>query len=145
MKYEVVNVIEGMLKDRKTVNGKEETTWNILVNNKVFSRAVPVSRTAKAFYEEDWVTILFDQIEFIKEFLATSVRMGLGIPPLNKEGSLTAMAVYNAAMAASDIEAGQISIPSKFDCIQEFYKLLMQSQEPKKKSCMQDFYKFLMQ
>lgn len=141
MKYEVVTAIEGIIKDnRKVVNGQPETNRAVLVNAKVFSRAVPVRSK-----EDDWVTILVEQIDYIKEFLATSVRMGLGIPPLKAEGSLVSMAVYNAAMAASDIEADQMSIPSSFDCMQEFYKLLIQSQEKPKESCMEDFYKFLMQ
>lgn len=64
------------------------------------------------------------QLIYLKEFVATSINLGLGIPPLNEEGSMVALAVYNAAVADSDID--QIIIPSNFDCIREFCKLLMQ-------------------
>lgn len=64
------------------------------------------------------------QLIYLKEFVATSINLGLGIPPLNEEGSMVALAVYNAAVADSDID--QIIIPSNFDRIREFCKLLMQ-------------------
>lgn len=65
------------------------------------------------------------QLIYLKEFVATSINLGLGIPPLNEEGSMVALAVYNAVMVDSNVD--QIIIPSNFDCIREFYKLLMEA------------------
>lgn len=51
---EVRVIIEKMLNDdRKVVNGKPETNWTVLVNNKIFSRAVPVPMHNSKTYEEN--------------------------------------------------------------------------------------------
>lgn len=125
---EVKAIIEKMLNDdRKVVNGQPETNWTVLVNNKIFSRAVPVPRDCSKTYKENWDDALLCQLIYLKEFVATSINLGLGIPPLNEEGSVVALAVYNAAMADSDVDAWQFAIPSAFDCAQEFYRLILQN------------------
>ena len=124
---EVKEIIEKMLNDdRKVVNGKPETNWTVLVNNKIFSRAVPVPMHNSKTYEENWDDALMSQLIYLKEFVATSINLGLGIPPLNEEGSVVALAVYNAA-TYSDVDACQFAIPSENDCAQEFYRLIMQN------------------
>lgn len=124
---EVKAIIEKMLNDdRKVVNSQPETNWTVLVNNKIFSRAVPVPRDNSKIYEENWDVALMSQLIYLKEFVATSINLGLGIPPLNEEGSVVALAVYNAA-TYSDVDACQFSIPSAFDCAQEFYRLILQN------------------
>ena len=125
---EVKAIIEKMLNDdRKVVNGQPETAWTVLVNNNIFSRAVPVPRPDIKAYEEKWVAALRCQLSYLKEFVVTSINLGLGIPPLNEEGSVVALAVYNAAMADSDVDAWQFAIPSEDDCVQEFYRLILQN------------------
>lgn len=124
---EVKEIIEKMLNDdRKIVNSQPETNWTVLVNNKIFSRAVPVPRDCSKTYEENWDVALMSQLIYLKEFVATSINLGLGIPPLNEEGSVVALAVYNAA-TYSDVDACQLAIPSAFDCAQEFYRLILQN------------------
>lgn len=124
---EVRKIIEEILnKDRKIVNGQPETNWTVLVNNKIFSRAVPVPMHNSKTYEENWDDALMSQLIYLKEFVATSINLGLGIPPLNEEGSVVALAVYNAA-TYSDVDACQFAIPSAFDCAQEFYRLILQN------------------
>ena len=124
---EVKAIIEKMLNDdRKVVNGEPETNWTVLVNNKIFSRAVPVPRDCSKTYEENWDDALMCQLIYLKEFVATSINLGLGIPPLNEEGSVVALAVYNAA-TYSDVDNCQFVIPSAFDCAQEFYRLILQN------------------
>lgn len=125
---EVKEIIEKMLNDdRKVVNGEPETNWTVLVNNKIFSRAVPVPMHNSKTYEENWDVALMSQLIYLKEFVVTSINLGLGIPPLNEEGSVVALAVYNAAMADSDVDAWQFAIPSEDDCAQEFYRLILQN------------------
>lgn len=125
MKIETIERIEEMIKTREIFNGKAETAWSVLVGKKVFSRGVPVPRDQSS-YEEDWSKILSHQISYLKEFVASSIRFDLGIPPLNEEGSIISMAVYNAAMDASIIEEGMLCIPSTYDIYQEFERLLME-------------------
>lgn len=124
--FEVNAKINEILKNRDIVNGKPETAWSVLVNNKIFSRGVPVPRATASEYEEDWSEIMNDQANYLKEFVASSIRLGLGIPPLNEEGSIIAMAVYNAAMDKSIIEEGLLCIPSKEDIYEEFFRLMLQ-------------------
>ena len=124
--FEVNVKINEILKNRDIVNGKPETAWSVLVNNKIFSRGVPVPRATASEYEEDWSEIMNDQANYLKEFVASSIRFGLGIPPLNEEGSIIAMAVYNAAMDKSIIEEGLLCIPSKEDIYEEFFRLMLQ-------------------
>lgn len=124
--FEVNAKINEILKNRDIVNGKPETAWSVLVNNKIFSRGVPVPRATASEYEEDWSEIMNDQANYLKEFVASSVRLGLGIPPLNEEGSIIALAVYNAAMDKSIIEEGLLCIPSKEDIYEEFFRLMLQ-------------------
>lgn len=124
--FEVNAKINEILKNRDIVNGKPETAWSVLVNNKIFSRGVPVPRATASEYEEDWSEIMNDQANYLKEFVASSVRFGLGIPPLNEEGSVIALAVYNAAMDKSIIEEGLLCIPSKEDIYEEFFRLMLQ-------------------
>lgn len=124
---DVKKIIEKILNDdRKVVNGQPETAWTVLVNNNIFSRAVPVPRPDIKAYEEKWVAALRCQLSYLKEFVVTSINLGLGIPPLNEEGSVVALAVYNAAMAYSDVDACQFAIPSEDDCVQEFFRLMLQ-------------------
>lgn len=124
---EVKEIIEKMLNDdRKVVNGQPESNWTVLVNNKIFSRAVPVPMHNSKTYEENWDVALMSQLIYLKEFVATSINLGLGIPPLNEEGSVVALAVYNAA-TYPDVDACQFAIPSAFDCAQEFYRLILQN------------------
>lgn len=124
--FEVNAKINEILKNRDIVNGKPETAWSVLVNNKIFSRGVPVPRATAHEYEEDWSEIMNDQVNYLKEFVASSIRFGLGIPPLNEEGSIIALAVYNAAMDKSIIEEGLLCIPSKEDIYEEFFRLMLQ-------------------
>lgn len=124
--FEVNAKINEILKNRDIVNGKPETAWSVLVNNKIFSRGVPVPRATASEYEEDWSEIMNDQANYLKEFVASSIRFGLGIPPLNEEGSIIALAVYNAAMDKSIIEEGLLCIPSKEDIYEEFFRLMLQ-------------------
>lgn len=124
--FEVNVKINEILKNRDTINGKPETAWSVLVNNKIFSRGVPVPRATASAYEEDWSEIMNDQVNYLKEFVASSIRFGLGIPPLNEEGSIIALAVYNAAMDKSIIEEGLLCIPSKEDIYEEFFRLMLQ-------------------
>ena len=124
--FEVNAKINETLKNRDIVNGKPETAWSVLVNNKIFSRGVPVPRATASEYEEDWSEIMNDQANYLKEFVASSIRLGLGIPPLNEEGSVIALAVYNAAMDKSIIEEGLLCIPSKEDIYEEFFRLMLQ-------------------
>ena len=124
--FEVNAKINEILKNRDIVNGKPETAWSVLVNNKIFSRGVPVPRATASEYEEDWSEIMNDQANYLKEFVASSIRLGLGIPPLNEEGSIIAMAVYNAALDKSIIEEGLLCIPSKEDIYEEFFRLMLQ-------------------
>ena len=125
MKFETIEKMEAMIKTREVFNGKAETAWSVLVGKKVFSRGVPVPRDQSS-YEEDWSKILADQINYLKEFIANSIGFGLGIPPLNEEGSLIAKAVYNAAINGSIVDDGLLCIPSAYDCYQEFERLLME-------------------
>ena len=124
--FEVNAKINEILKNRDIVNGKPETAWSVLVNNKIFSRGVPVPRATASEYEEDWSEIMNDQANYLKEFVASSIRLGLGIPPLNEEGSIIALAVYNAVMDKSIIEEGLLCIPSKEDIYEEFFRLMLQ-------------------
>ena len=127
MKYETVEKVEKAIKDRNQVIIFEpETAWDALVNKGVFSRGVPIPREDKS-YEGDWCKIFEHQMNFLKEFVASSIRFGLGIPPLNEEGSLISKAVYNAAINASIVEDGILCIPSTYDICQEFEKLLMEA------------------
>ena len=123
---EVSEKINEMIKDREVFNGKPETAWSVLVNNKIFSRGVPVPRATASECEENCDEILADQVNYLTEFVASSIRLGLGIPPLNEEGSIIALAVYNAAMDGSIIEEGLLCIPSKEDIYEEFFRLMLQ-------------------
>ena len=124
--FEVNAKINEILKNRDIVNGKPETAWSVLVNNKIFSRGVPVPRATASEYEEDWSEILSHQISYLKEFVASSIGFGLGIPPLNEEGSIIALAVYNAAMDGSIVDEGMLCIPSTYDIYEEFFRLMLQ-------------------
>ena len=126
MKFETIEKMEAMIKTREVFNGKAETAWSVLVGKKVFSRGVPVPRENTREYEEDWPKILNHQVNYLKEFVASSIGFDLGIPPLNEEGSIISMAVYNAAMDASIIDEGMLCIPSTYDIYQEFERLLME-------------------
>lgn len=126
MKFETIEKMEAMTKTREVFNGKAETAWSVLVGKKVFSRGVPVPRENRE-YEEDWPKILTHQVNYLKEFVASSIGFSLGIPPLNEEGSIIAMAVYNAAINSSIVEEGMLCIPSTYDICQEFEKLLMEA------------------
>ena len=127
MKYETVEKVESIIKKNQiVVCGESETAWDTLVVKKVFSRGVPIPREDKE-YEENWSKIFEHQMNFLKEFVASSIRFGLGIPPLNEEGSIIAMAVYNAAINGSIVEEGILCIPSTYDICQEFEKLLMEA------------------
>ena len=125
MKFETIEKMEAIIKTREVFNGKAETAWSVLVGKKVFSRGVPVPRENRREYEEDWSKILTHQVNYLKEFVASSIGFGLGIPPLNEEGSIIAMAVYNAAINGSIVEEEILCIPSTYDICQEFEKLLM--------------------
>lgn len=127
MKFETIEKMEAMIKTREVFNGKAETAWSVLVGKKVFSRGVPVPRENHIEYEEDWPKILTHQVNYLKEFVASSIGFSLGIPPLNEEGSIIAMAVYNAAINGSIVEEGMLCIPSTYDICQEFEKLLMEA------------------
>lgn len=127
MKFETIEKMEAMIKTREIFNGKPETAWSVLVGKKVFSRGVPVPRENRREYEEDWSKILTHQVNYLKEFVASSIGFSLGIPPLNEEGSIIAMAVYNAAINDSIVEEGMLCIPSTYDICQEFEKLLMEA------------------
>ena len=127
MKFETIEKMEAMIKTREVFNGKAETAWSVLVGKKVFSRGVPVPRENRKEYEEDWPKILTHQVNYLKEFVASSIGFSLGIPPLNEEGSIIAMAVYNAAINGSIVEEGMLCIPSTYDICQEFEKLLMEA------------------
>ena len=127
MKFETIEKMEAMIKTREVFNGKAETAWSVLVGKKVFSRGVPVPRENIREYEEDWPKILTHQVNYLKEFVASSIGFSLGIPPLNMEGSIIAMAVYNAAINSSIVEEGIPGIPSTYDICQEFEKLLMEA------------------
>lgn len=124
--FEVNEKINEMIKDREVFNGKPETAWSVLVGKKVFSRGVPVPRATAHEYEEDWSEILSHQINYLKEFVASSIGFGLGIPPLNEEGSIIALAVYNAAMDGSIVDEGMLCIPSTYDIYEEFFRLMLQ-------------------
>lgn len=124
--FEVNTKINEILKNRDIVNGKPETAWSVLVNNKIFSRGVPVPRATAHEYKEDWSEILSHQISYLKEFVASSIGFGLGIPPLNEEGSIIALAVYNAAMDGSIVDEGMLCIPSTYDIYEEFFRLMLQ-------------------
>lgn len=124
--FEVNAKINEILKNRDIVNGKPETAWSVLVNNKIFSRGVPVPRATAHEYKEDWSEILSHQISYLKEFVASSIGFGLGIPPLNEEGSIIALAVYNAAMDGSIVDEGMLCIPSTYDIYEEFFRLMLQ-------------------
>ena len=124
--FEVNAKINEILKNRDIVNGKPETAWSVLVNNKIFSRGVPVPRATASEYKEDWSEILSQQINYLKEFVASSIGFGLGIPPLNEEGSIIALAVYNAAMDCSIVDEGMLCIPSTYDIYEEFFRLMLQ-------------------
>lgn len=126
MKYEIVEFMEKAIKDRETFNGKPETAWSSLVGKGIFSRGVPIPRENRREYEEDWSKILDHQVNYLKEFVASSIGFSLGIPPLNEEGSIIAMAVYNAAINNSIIDEGILCIPSTYDIYQEFERLLME-------------------
>lgn len=98
----------------------DKTAWDKLTLEGIFSRAIE---------DEDnksWRDLLHAQITFIKEYLATAVRFGLGLPPLNEEGSLVALAVYNATVEWSSEweDPYRIDIPSTKAVYQEFYRLL---------------------
>ena len=127
MKFEVAEIMEKAIKDREEFNNKPETAWSTLVSKGIFSRGVPIPRENRKEYEEDWSKILTHQVNYLKEFVASSIRFSLGIPPLNEEGSIVAMAVYNAAINGSIVEEGMLCIPSTYDICQEFEKLLMEA------------------
>lgn len=127
MKFETIEKMEAIIKKTQiVVCGESETAWDTLVVKKVFSRGVPIPREDKS-YEGDWCKIFEHQMSFLKEFVASSIRFGLGIPPLNEEGSLISKAVYNAAINASIVEDGILCIPSTYDICQEFENLLMET------------------
>ena len=119
--------ISNMLETR-VEDGEPKTAWDVLVREGVLSRGVPLPlNDDSSSYEEDWSTIIYDQIKFIKEFVSTAVKFGLGLPPLNEEGSMVALAVYNATIEWSpEWESFNINIPSTRACFQEFWKLLIQ-------------------
>ena len=127
MKFEVAEIMEKAIKDREEFNGKPETAWSTIVGKGIFSRGVPIPRENRKEYEEDWSKILTHQVNYLKEFVASSIGFSLGIPPLNEEGSIIAMAVYNAAINSSIVEEGMLCIPSTYDICQEFEKLLMEA------------------
>ena len=127
MKFEVAEIMEKAIKDREEFNNKPETAWSTLVSKGIFSRGVPIPRENRREYEEDWSKILTHQVNYLKEFVASSIGFSLGIPPLNEEGSIIAMAVYNAAINSSIVEEGMLCIPSTYDICQEFEKLLMEA------------------
>lgn len=126
MKFELVkNVfekIEKILKD-ETMFPNPTNTWEALVHYKyqVFTRYVPIPDEDK----DDWRKILDTQIEFLREFISTSIKFGF-MPPLNAEGSLISIAAYNATIEKSNVEEGIFNIPSAHEIRQEFYKLLME-------------------
>lgn len=127
MKFEVAEIMEKAIKDREEFNNKPETAWSTLVSKGIFSRGVPIPRENRREYEEDWSKILTHQVNYLKQFVASSIGFSLGIPPLNEEGSIIAMAVYNAAINGSIVEEGMLCIPSTYDIYQEFFKLLMEA------------------
>ena len=123
-------ITEILSRKRILINDEPETAWDVLVNNNILSRGVPLPLDDSRNYREDWSKIIYDQIVYVKEFLATSVRFGLGMPPLNEEDSLVALAVYNATVEWNDLDEEEvrydIGIPSTRACFQEFWKLLIQ-------------------
>lgn len=127
MKFEVIEQVfskmEKILKNSRNLFGNPDSIWEILVHydNQVFARHIPISDD----YKDDWNKILDVQIEFLKEFISTSIRFGF-FPPLNAEGSLISIAAYNAAIEKSDIEEGIFNTPSSSEIRQEFYRLLIE-------------------
>lgn len=120
MKIEVIEKINSIIEHKY----KNETVWSVLVSNRynVFSRAIPKEDVSS----NDWVKIMNTQINYLKEYISASIRFGLRIPHLNEEGSIVALAAYNAAIAVSDIEEGVFITPSSYVIHQEFYRLLME-------------------
>lgn len=115
MKYEVMLKVEELTKNSSSV-------INSLMEKGVFSKKLTRhENTLEYFYGDDWFHAMIFQIEIAREYVSTSVKMEKGIPDIGND-SIVCLAVYNAAKAA---ESG---IPTKHDCIQEFYRLLMESE-----------------
>lgn len=113
MKYEVMLKVEAISKNSSSV-------INSLMEKGVFSKKLTRHENSlEYFYGEDWFHAMIFQIEIARQFVETSVKMEKGIPDIGDD-SLVCLAVYNAAKAA---ESG---IPTKHNCIQEFYRLLME-------------------
>lgn len=127
MKFELVkNVfekIEKIIKNSNNLFPRPENVWETLVHYdvQVFTRYVPIEDQHK----DNWQKILDFQIEYLLDFIATSIRFGC-FPPLNAEGSIIAIAAYNAAIAKSNVEEGIFNTPSSSEIRQEFYRLLME-------------------
>lgn len=115
MKYEVMLKVEELTKN-------ETSVINSLMAKGVFSKKLTRhENTLEYFYGDDWFHAMIFQIEIAREYISTSVKMDNGIPEIGND-SLVCAAVYNAAKSS---ESG---IPTKHDCIQEFYRLLMESE-----------------
>lgn len=119
MKFEVIETIERIAAKRAN-----ESQTQALIEEGILSKSLMQknSKDAVEFYGDDWVTPLYKQIYLLVDFVDTNVAMGLEIPDISHD-SVVAKAVYNAALSASN------GVPTKFDCSQEFYRLLMEEVE----------------
>ena len=119
MKYAIIEKVEKICSRRAN-----EYQTQALVEERILSKSLMQknSKDAVEFYGDDWVTPLYKQIYLLVDFVDTNVAMGLEIPDISHD-SVVAKAVYNAALSASN------GVPTKFDCSQEFYRLLMEEVE----------------
>lgn len=116
MKYEIIEKVEKICSSRPN-----ESQVKALTEERILSKSLMEKGTRDAidFYGDDWVSPLYKQIYMLVDFVDTNVAMGLEIPDISHD-SMVAKAVYNAALSASN------GVPTKFDCSQEFYRLLME-------------------
>lgn len=122
MVEEVFKKIDTILND-STMFPKPENTWETLVHYKyqILTRHIPIDEST---YKDDWQKLVDIEIEFLREFISTSIRFGF-FPPLNAEGSLICIAAYNATINKSNVDEGIFNIPSSSEIRQEFYRLLI--------------------
>ena len=114
MRYEIIYRIEKIAARRPN-----ECQVKALIEEGILSKALVKNRDASEFYGDDWVSLLYKQIDIIVEFITTSVAMGLGIPDISGD-SLVAKAAYNVAKATVG------GVPTRYRCSQEFFRLLME-------------------